>query len=198
MSIKRLYGFICAICIGLSLFFIFFHFFSPTPSRQIPGQIQKHPEIQIIEDSDYFPVVNKALKEATQSVKVMMFEVGYYPEYPDSPSNILVEDLIKAKKRGVKVRVILEVSDWNPKVTKKNRYVGELLSRGGVEVSYDSLQTTTHTKLVIIDSQLSIFGSTNWTYYSLTHNRELSIIIKSPEIAKELEEYFNKAWGNKR
>jgi len=37
-----------------------------------------------------------------------MFEACYYEKYPDSPSNILIRDLINAHQRGIKVEVILE------------------------------------------------------------------------------------------
>ncbi|HDN84718.1 MAG TPA: hypothetical protein ENG47_03040, partial [Candidatus Aerophobetes bacterium] len=77
--------------------------------------------IKIIKDQEYFPLVDRAIKNAKSSIQVIAFEVGYYPEHPLSPSNILIQDLIAAQRRGVRVRVILEVSDWNQRVTKKNK-----------------------------------------------------------------------------
>jgi phosphatidylserine/phosphatidylglycerophosphate/cardiolipin synthase-like enzyme len=35
-------------------------------------------------------------------------------------------------------------------------------------------------------------GSTNWTYYALTNNNEVSVLIRSKELAKELVDYFNR------
>jgi len=36
----------------------------------------------------------------------MMFEMGYYDRNPNTPSNLLIKELINAKKRGVKVEVL--------------------------------------------------------------------------------------------
>jgi cardiolipin synthase len=69
-----------------------------------------------------------------------------------------------------------------------------------VDVIFDSPQKTTHAKLMIVDEQMTLLGSTNWTYYALTHNHEASLVIRSKEVAKELADYFNqvKAAGSKR
>ena len=150
-------------------------------------------DIKVITNREYFNVVHKAIKEAKNSIKVMMFEVGYYEEYPNSPSNILITDLIKARKRGVEVEVILEIGTW-PRVDDKNRKVGRILSKNGVKVKYDSIFVTTHAKLLIIDDRISIVGSTNWTYYSLTQNNEVCVLIDSKEVACKLGEYFKKVW----
>jgi len=125
-----------------------------------------------------------------------MFEACYYEKYPDSPSNILIRDLINAHQRGIKVEVILEKGNPKWDVTKKNEKVGHILSKGGVSVIYDFPFTSTHSKMLIIDSKISIVGSTNWVYYSLTQNNEVSVIIKSEEVAKELQDYFRKIWNS--
>jgi len=138
-----------------------------------PG-IKATQKVKIIKDQEYFPLVEKVIKDATCSIKIIAFEMGYYPDYPLSPSNILIQSLIAAQRRGVEVKVILEVSDWNKRVTEKNKYAGKILSKNGVKVIYDSPRVTTHTKLIIIDSSIAILGSNNWTYYSLTQNKELS------------------------
>jgi phosphatidylserine/phosphatidylglycerophosphate/cardiolipin synthase-like enzyme len=61
-----------------------------------------------------------------------------------------------------------------------------------VTVIYDSPSQTTHTKVLIIDDERVLLGSTNWTYSALSNNNEVSVLIRSKEIAKELTAYFNK------
>ena len=70
----------------------------------------------------------------------------------------------------------------------------------GVEVIYDSLSKTTHAKLMVVDGQLSLLGSTNWTYYALTNNNETSVLVRSKEVARAFGDYFNqvKATGSKK
>jgi phosphatidylserine/phosphatidylglycerophosphate/cardiolipin synthase-like enzyme len=67
-----------------------------------------------------------------------------------------------------------------------------MLSKEGVEVIYDPLFVTTHAKLIIIDGRISLLGSTNWTYYSLTSNHEVGVLIESREVAQALGYYFER------
>ena len=157
-------------------------------------------DVQVVLSAQYLDVAKKMIQEAKHSIQVMMFEMGYYDGYPNTPSNVLVKDLINAKKKGVKVEVILEVREGEDRTTKRNRHTGKILSEGGLEVIYDSPSKTTHAKLMVVDQYLSLLGSTNWTYYALTTNNEVSVLIRSKELAKELINYFNrvKATGTKR
>jgi len=149
-------------------------------------------DVQLVTDAQYVQVAQKMIQEAKASIQVMMFEMGYYDEHPNTPSNLLIKELIHAKKRGVKVEVILEVREGEDRTTKRNRHTGKILSEGRVEVIYDSLSKTTHAKFMAVDGQLSLLGSTNWTYYALTNNHEASVLIRSKEMAKALMDYFNR------
>jgi phosphatidylserine/phosphatidylglycerophosphate/cardiolipin synthase-like enzyme len=156
-------------------------------------------DVQLVTDAQYFQVAKKIIQEAKHSVQVMMFEMGYYDQHPNTPSNLLIKDLVDAKKRGVKVEVILEVREGEDRTTKRNRHTGKVLSEGGVEVIYDPLFKTTHAKFMVVDGRLTLLGSTNWTYYALTSNNEASVLVRSKEVAQASMDYFNrvKATGSK-
>jgi len=175
------------------LFFLVLSTFYLPLSFGLPAE-----DVQLVTDAQYFQVAKKMIREAKSSIQVMMFEMGYYDRYPNTPSNLLVKELIDAKKRGVKVEVILEVREGRDRTTERNRNTGKILSSGGVEVIYDPLFKTTHAKLMVVDGQLALVGSTNWTYYALTNNNEVSVLIRSKEVAKVLVDYFNqvKATGS--
>ena len=175
------------------LFFFLLSTFHPPLSYSLPAE-----DVQVVTDAQYFPVAKKMIQEAKSSIQVMMFEMGYYDEHPNTPSNLLIKELIHAKKRGVKVEVILETRDGEDRTTKRNRRTGKILSEGGVEVIYDPLFKTTHAKLMVVDGQLALVGSTNWTYYALTNNNEVSVLIRSKEVAKEVRDYFNKVKASSR
>jgi len=157
-------------------------------------------DVQLVTDVQYFEVAKKLIHEAKYSIQVMMFEMGYYDKYPNTPSNLLIKELMNATKRGVKVEVILEVKEGEDRTAKRNRHTGKVLSEGGVEVIYDPLSKTTHAKFMVVDGQLSLLGSTNWTYYALTSNHEASVLIRSQELARAIIDYFNrvKATGSKK
>jgi len=177
-----------------SIILSFFILFTFHISFALPAE-----DVQLVTDAQYFQVAKKMIQEAKSSIQVMMFEMGYYDRYPNTPSNLLIKELIDAKKRGVKVEVILEVKEGKDRTSERNRNTGKILSAGGVDVIYDPLFKTTHAKLMVIDGHLALLGSTNWTYYALTNNNEVSVLIRSKELAKELIDYFNrvKATGTK-
>jgi phosphatidylserine/phosphatidylglycerophosphate/cardiolipin synthase-like enzyme len=157
-------------------------------------------DVQLVTDGQYFQVARKMIQEAKHSIQVMMFEMGYYDQHPNTPSNVLIKELMDARKRGVKVEVILEVKEGEDRTAKRNRHTGKILLDGGVEVIFDSLFKTTHAKCVVVDGKLTLLGSTNWTYYALTNNHEASVLIRSKEVAKAFVDYFNqvKVTGSKK
>ena len=155
-------------------------------------------DIRVVTNDQYYRVARELIQGAKQSVRVMMFDMAYYAKHADAPTNVLIRELIGAKKRGVKVEVILEVREGEDRVTKGNRRTGKILSEGGVEVVYDSLLKTTHAKLMIVDEQSILLGSTNWTYNALSTNNEASVLIRSKEVARELLDYFAQVKGTGR
>lgn len=180
--------------IFILLLFLLLSTFYPPPSLGLPAE-----DIQVVTDEQYFQVAKKMIQEAKSFIRVMMFEMGYYEKHPNTPSNLLIKELIGAKKRGARVEVILEIREGDDRTTKRNRQTGKMLSDGGVEVIYDSLFKTTHAKLMVVDGELTLLGSTNWVFSSLTNNHEVSVLIRSKAVARELVDYFNrvKATGTK-
>lgn len=45
---------------------------------------------------------------------------------------------------------------------------------------------------MIAGGQYTLMGSTNWTYHALTNNHEVSVLIRSKDVAKEMIDYFNR------
>ena len=181
------------IILSILFFFLLSTFYSPD-AIGLPAE-----DVQLVMDGQYFQVAKKMIQESKHSIQVMMFEMGYYDKYPNTPSNLLVKELMNATKRGVKVEVILEVKEGEDRTAKRNRHTGKVLSEGGVEVIYDPLFKTTHAKFMVVDGRLSLLGSTNWTFYALTSNNEASVLVRSQEVAQALKDYFNqvKATGSR-
>ena len=77
--------------------------------------------------------------------------------------------------------------------TKKpiNQLAYEALKKGGIDVSYDSPEKITHTKLVVVDECITILGSHNWSTMAIRANNESSVLIKSHKVARE---YLKSYW----
>lgn len=139
---------------------------------------------------EYFPEVKKLLGKAKKSVYVSMYLVLYHLDHPDSLPNQLLQELVRAEERGVEVRVILDQG----MIYKSRRYSNDpayfFLSNAGIRADYDLPSTKLHEKLIIIDECITIIGSHNWSKSAFQRNRESSVVIKCPELAREFIEWF--------
>lgn len=148
--------------------------------------------IFLCDGAEYYRETRRALKEANDSILVVMYLFKKYGELSSHPVNVLIKDLIQAKARGVKVKVILDESRRFTE-TKKiiNQLTYEALKKEGIDVSYDSPEKITHTKLVVVDEYITILGSHNWSAMAIRANNESSVLINSHKVARE---YLNSYW----
>jgi len=146
------------------------------------------------DNRNYFSSVYKKLKGAEKSIYVIMFLASYYTQYPDSPTNQLLNILIEKKKKNIKVEVILDQSnaEYFQHSRTENLKTAIYLSENGISVYFDSPSKTTHAKLLIIDGKYVVIGSTNWSYSAIEKNNETAVIIESEELAKYYIRYFEK------
>lgn len=157
-------------------------------------------DIEIINNRDYFPRVHELFMNAKKSIYVIMFSARYYDAYPNSPSNVLLKDMADAKKRGLDVKIILEQEEpASAGLFKKKKIQPEqhervvrFLKQNNIPYILDSPDTTTHSKLIIVDEMYTVIGSTNWSFSALSKNNETAVVIKSREISREYLSYFNK------
>ncbi len=149
-----------------------------------------------LSNRNYFPRISKAISEAKNSVHIVMFEMRYYPNNTNSSENALVQELIKAHERNVSIKVVLEGGEdyLGYDFISKQKQACAVLKNAGISVRFDPEGTTTHAKLLIIDSEIVIIGSTNWGEYALEKNYEASVMIVSKSLADDFEKYFNKIW----
>jgi len=64
--------------------------------------------IEDISQDKYFPAVKEALSKARKSITMAMYFVGFNPNHKNSQVYELVEELVSAHKRGVRLKVILD------------------------------------------------------------------------------------------
>ncbi len=158
-----------------------------SPFKRFRGEI-----IPII-DREYFDVVQATMKKAKKRIWVMVY--GFkLSSSKDTRADILADEMIKAKKRGVKVKVILEKSDFNEWLNKMNGKTIEYFKENGIEARLDNENVITHAKVVIIDDSVFL-GSTNWSYggLELWHNND--ILIKNKKIVDFFRNYFEEKFN---
>lgn len=156
------------------------------PSRHLslrPG------EMQVLADGNYFPALLQGIGEARQHIAIAMFlfKTG---DTPDNRPAQLARALIDARRRGVRIEVLLEKSGYDEEVNRENEKTAQLLRNNRIDVRFDSPETTTHAKLVVIDGHLVFVGSHNLTQAALTHNHEVSLLIDDIALARETMDYL--------
>ena len=89
--------------------------------------------------------------------------------------------LVRAKKRGVHVEVLLD-----RKFNHNDKYsAADFTAHMGIPVYLDAAHKTMHNKTMIIDEKLVITGSYNFTKSANYDNAENLLIIRSEELAAD-------------
>jgi phosphatidylserine/phosphatidylglycerophosphate/cardiolipin synthase-like enzyme len=130
--------------------------------------------------------VSDLFKQAERRILVAMYMIESnallagrsYARHDDWVMQLL-QDLAKARKRGLTVRVILSrpQPDKDPKRTKANRLAKQWLQDHDISVEYNETVIELHDKVVIIDNRWIVQGSHNWTPTGLGENREASLLL---------------------
>ncbi|MBU0675494.1 MAG: helix-hairpin-helix domain-containing protein [Proteobacteria bacterium] len=157
--------------------------FRPPPIRTAPG------ELVLLEDREYLTALLDRIASSRSTIDLAMF-LFKTSDSPKNRANLIVKALTDAARRGVAIRLCLEKSNYDDKLNESNENTARKLRTRGIKVTFDSPVTTTHTKMVIIDSRYSLIGSHNLTDSALGRNHELSVLIDNRETARNLTEYF--------
>jgi phosphatidylserine/phosphatidylglycerophosphate/cardiolipin synthase-like enzyme len=148
-----------------------------------------------IPNEKYIPELLKLIKSAKQRVWVAMLDARYYDKRPvpaehDTPrpkgappslSNLILEELRDASRRGVDVRVVCDMGRGGTAPNSKIAFLRDIQGAGG-KAYQDSPDVTTHAKVAIIDNDFTVVGSTNWTQPAVEENNETAVVIESPDI----------------
>jgi cardiolipin synthase len=137
----------------------------------------------VLPDDSPGPLV-KAIADASQSLRIKMFVFS-------DPT--LLEAVMAAQRRGVKVRVMLNSARRSGK--DENSESSSLLCAGGVEVlggnpSFD----LTHEKSMVVDDQVAYIMSLNWQTKNLTETRDYAVVTSHKHEVHEVMECFDADW----
>ncbi|KAL7289656.1 hypothetical protein TKK_0016385 [Trichogramma kaykai] len=127
-------------------------------------------------------LILKYLDEAKKSLDICVFFLSYNP---------LVNAVIRAKKRRLKIRVITDED------TMKNAYspIYDLV-QNNIEVRSKAMDHyLMHHKFIVIDKKILLNGSANWTPQAFEGNYENIIITEKKNIVKSFIKQFNDHWA---
>ena len=108
----------------------------------------------------------------------------------------LLDAVIAAKQRGVKVKVMLNASRRNGQDENEDTRIK--LEAAGIEVRDTNPSfIITHEKSMVVDSKLAFVKSLNWETKNLTETRDYAIITSHPREVEEIILCFEADWHRK-
>ena len=157
---------------------------------------EDEPDVAILDEHNYFSELLNAISKAQESIYVAMYDYQYNPARSYEVISLITQELLAAKGRGVDVHIVLDQNFKSQKnrfgkmqtvVEKRNLSALRRLKDKGLDARFDIASRVLHSKLVVIDRQMVIVGSQNWTEQSKA-NDELSVLLKSKPAAEMLLE----------
>ncbi len=100
--------------------------------------------------------------------------------------------LVKARERGVKVRLYLDKDQVDYQYSQSR-----FLVQKGIKTRISSNNYIMHNKFAIIDNRILLTGSYNWTFSANNRNDENLMVIDDPEIIEIFQNQFVNLWTNK-
>ena len=144
--------------------------------------------VTLLKDAEFSGALLNSIRNARKNIVCSYY---LFVAHGKSESEKVLEELVRARQRGVEVRVILEKARNNKdRLNEENLHTAALLARGGIKVFFDTPDVVTHLKVTVIDGRYVFLGSHNLTQGALRYNNELSVLIDSPEIAGETLAYL--------
>ena len=122
------------------------------------------------------------IREAGNTIDVAVFFLTH--------KNV-AKELVRAKKRGVSVRVILDATAATNGYSKHN-----YLREHGIPVKVENWGGKMHMKSALIDGKHLIIGSMNWTGAGESKNDENTLIIRDARDAPLYKTFYNKMWNS--
>lgn len=137
----------------------------------------------VLPDDSAQPIV-EAINKAKESLQIKMFVFS-------DPT--LLEAVIAAHKRGVKVRIMLNPARRSG--AEENTEARRQLTAAGVEVA-DSNPAfdITHEKSMVVDSRTAYVKSLNWQTKNLTETRDYAVVTTNKNEVEEIVECFEADW----
>ncbi len=172
------------LCLGVAGLFLC-GLFGQTTGAEYVAADRKACEIDVFFSPDG-GCEDRIIEEIDAAKKAIRVQMYFFTSKP------IAEALIEAKKRGVKVTVILDSSQQ--KMTY-GRF--RVLRRAGISVYFDGEHATANNKIILIDRRTVITGSYNFTKAAEEKNAENILIIKGePDVLDRYLDNFRAHRGH--
>jgi phosphatidylserine/phosphatidylglycerophosphate/cardiolipin synthase-like enzyme len=143
----------------------------------------------------YIVELIKSILNTKYSLDVIQYQWNFYPQRTTCEIQKLNRTILGKVQGGIKCRVLLNQEGSAEHLRAINMKAGRFLREAGILVKFGRSSPIIHSKLFIIDDDITILGSHNLSNRSVSVNVETSILINSREITQEYKRYFNTLWN---
>ena len=135
------------------------------------------------QDSPQSSAIIPFIRKAKKNLNIAIFFLTSKP---------IVDELIRAHKRGVKVKIINDATAAG----HRSSHLLALLD-AGVDIRVENWGGKMHMKTATADHRHSLIGSMNWSVAGNTKNDESVLVIENNRsLANELDDYFEHLWSS--
>lgn len=128
-------------------------------------------------------LVLKTIESAQQEIRLM----GYSFTSPE-----VVSALVRAKRRGVDVRIVL---DEKGNRSKASQAAMNIVVNAGIPLRTNGRYAIMHDKVIIVDNHTVEAGSFNYTRSAASRNSENVLVINEvPEVAQTYLQHWQSRW----
>jgi phosphatidylserine/phosphatidylglycerophosphate/cardiolipin synthase-like enzyme len=124
--------------------------------------------------------VIELIKQAKQSIKIIVFDWRWYGDQIGSINQKFNYEICQAVRRGVEISAVCD----SPKIDN-------ILRNQGVKVFNIPTKKTIHVKMILIDNKILVLGSHNFTKSAFELNHEISVLIEDQESINSCNTFFN-------
>jgi len=156
--------------------------FCVTLSCSLGASADQSPEVAFSPSPRAIELVERTINQAKQSIQVAAYSFTSYD---------IADALIEAQRRGVDVRVLLDMGQG-----KRHYKVIDSMRGVGIGIRINRHYAIMHNKYIITDGKTVETGSFNYTASANLHNAENVIVINDNEkLANEYMENWQKLWS---
>jgi phosphatidylserine/phosphatidylglycerophosphate/cardiolipin synthase-like enzyme len=167
------------------------------PSRAVDGTLV------IVPDAALHEAALLGLLDSARSR--LWIELFYLEETWGDMPNPFLEAALRAARRGVAVRILLDGSWWNDDPDAEGNddvaaRLRDLAVREGIPLEARLVEPRgsierVHNKGVLVDDRAVFVGSMNWAHGSATENREVGVIVQGADVATAFAVSLEADWG---
>lgn len=152
---------------------------------------------ELLWTGDYLPALIASLEEAQNRVDVAMFMTGVGTQtVAQGRVRQVLDILARLQQRGVACRVLVNDFSEDVVLPTVNQVAAHYLDGAGVPVRLfrNDRGSSVHSKYVLIDQDVAIVGSGNWTGGGLIGNLEAAVRVVSRPLVRTLQRRFDRDW----